>query len=155
MKRRVRKLQKIARYFEQKKMMSVAELRKAGIKRSAEEKRLENWYFLKNDHMEDCVRAMSETIDLGRAARFHGECSFFDRGIEGQKIAVIDAVNEEKASREEVIRDSVTHNMWEKVVLRNVETLRRHIESSQGRTADDLALVHSRHKDADGFKSRR
>ena len=143
MKTRVKKLRKIARYFEQKKLLSVVELQKATSRRNMEENDLESLYLKKNDFFLESISVEGEHLDVGALKRFRGGKDHFDRRIIFQKESVLTAIRDEHGRREKVVNDSITHKIWEKVVSTSESDLQKHLEVVQTRVADDLALVHA------------
>ena len=143
MKNRVRKLRKIARYFEQKKLLSVVELQKASSRRNIEEKALESLYMKKNEFFLESIPPEGEHLNVGELKRFRGGKDHFDRRISLQKSSVLTSIRDEHVRREAVVSESITHKIWEKVVSSSESDLQKHLEVVRNRVADDLALVHA------------
>ncbi|MBU8922773.1 MAG: hypothetical protein KOO63_13220 [Bacteroidales bacterium] len=143
MKNRVRKLRKIARYFEQKKLLSVVELQKASSRRNMEENILESLYLKKNEFFLESIPQEGERLNIEEMKRFRGGKDHFDRRITLQKSSVLTAIRDEHGRRESVVNDSITHKIWEKVVSSSESDLMKHLEVVRSRVADDLALVHA------------
>lgn len=146
MKNRVRKLRKIARYFEQKKLLSVVELQKASSRREMEEHVLESLYLKKDQFFLESIPPEGERLNVDEMKRFRGGKDHFDRRITLQKGSVLTAVRDEHGRRDTVVSDSITHKIWEKVVSSSESDLQKHLEVVRNSVADDLALVHAHQK---------
>jgi len=142
MKNRVVKLQKISRYFEQKKIMKVVDLQKASRERSLRQNVLDTARSTKEKYINSCIDIFSGTIDLSSASRFHGERRFHGENVERERLDLDRSLAKEKAHRDEVVDASTTHRIWERVVEENQQAYRKHREEKEQKTADDLALVH-------------
>ncbi|MBN2071836.1 MAG: flagellar FliJ family protein [Candidatus Krumholzibacteriota bacterium] len=142
MKKRVIKLQKITRYFEQKKTLKVVDLQKASRDRLRRESDLDSARSSRDEYNSRCAARLTGAIDRSSLERFEGETRFLRDNIRRRQKNLEVSEKTERERRVEVVQASTTHRIWEKVVDENMKAFRKHTEEKEQKTSDDLALVH-------------
>jgi hypothetical protein len=143
MRRRIKKFQKIAGFFEQKKNIRVAELHRASVTRIRRARELSLFVRKKENHDARFIDSITGNLKMSDIAYVECAREYFERGMHEFRVSLDAAERNELDKRKAVARASVTHRTWEELVSR---IARRHLsrETIRGeRISDDLAVVRS------------
>ncbi len=143
MKRRVRKLKRIARYYEQQRDIHVVRLRRAGMERMSQQKKLESLFDREKDYTARRIGMLSGLLNTGQLALAEGGVGYFRENISRQKGILEKAIHDESEKRDTVLKASLKCRIWEKVVDRGEEALSKSETVKNEKISDDLAILHS------------
>ncbi|MBN1164721.1 MAG: hypothetical protein JXB45_09090 [Candidatus Krumholzibacteriota bacterium] len=147
MKRRYKKLRRIARYYEQQKNLRMVELQKALGERVRERKKLQGLESRGHQYLADAATLLEGRLNPGEIIRRQHGNNYYRDSIRKQRDVVEDSVATEKSRRQSLISASLTCRIWSKLVNNHEILVRRKQTRIQEGLADDLALLHARASD--------
>ena len=141
MKRKLRKIFRLKRYFEQKKNAELIELKKAMVERYRKAHAFESISSEKFRYVGRFASALTGPIDPATFRIFEGGVRYYNEKLSRARMALDSAIDNERKRKEAVLSASITHRIWENLYSRNEERLKKHIERKTEREADDSALL--------------
>jgi len=141
MKRKLRKIFRLKRYFEQKKNAELIELKKAMAERYRKAHAFESISSEKFRYVGRFASALTGSIDPTTFHIFEGGVRYYNERLSRIRMALESALDNERKKKEAVLSASITHKMWENLYSRNEKRLKTHIERKAEREADDSALL--------------
>ncbi|MCD6380124.1 hypothetical protein J7M07_06740 [bacterium] len=144
MKTRIKKLKRIAGYYNQKKKMKVIELVKARNERYRKEKAADIIKLEKREHIEVCVDILSGRLDTSVFKRLDGDFQYFRGSLERANKALEKAIEIEKERREDVVTSTITERKWNNIVSRKEKDFNKSQGIKREKSADDISLIRFR-----------
>ncbi|GEM_PF-2626154 len=145
----LKKLKKLANFFEKKEWLSVIDLKRASNNRNRSERESGEFVNRKNAYHRFCSSMLTGVLRRSELDYIEYGNRYFDlRG--GQLKQELDKnIAIEDMKREFVIRAAVKRRIWENIVSRSADRLKKRENAKAERVSDDLALIHSHLDDSD------
>ena len=145
----LKKLKKLANFFEKKEWLSVVDLKRASNNRNRSERESGELVKRKNAYHRFCSSMLTGMLHRNELDYIEYGNLYFDlRG--GQLKEELDKyIAIENVKRESVMKAAVKRRIWENIVSRSGNRLKQRENAKAERVADDLALIHSHLNDSD------
>lgn len=141
MRRRVKKLARIARFYEQKKRLRIVDFHKAEVDSFLKAQGLASAVARRNEFVRDNARKLSGSIDVAEFARMDTGRAFHREGVERMRTGLEAARGVKSAKRDAVVRAARRSRIWETLVSNSEEQLRKSETARSEKISDDLALL--------------
>ncbi len=140
MDKKVKKIERITRYHQQRKNQQVIRLKRASMKRLSIQKSLSAAAVQRGKFSHDCLSSLTGNVSMAEVLYMEGGSRSIRAEIDQIGARLADARKAEE-ERRRVLADAVTtHRVWEKVLYRNRARTKKREELKQRRITDDMAL---------------
>lgn len=141
MKRKLKKIKRIKKFYEQKKNIRMLELQKAIAERMRRKKRCSLIESRKSEYLENIEARLNSEIDLNFLMNLEGGLAFFNESLKRAASRLNEAARAEAAKRTEAVDASIEHKVWENLYGKHEKRVRRYYDLREEREIDDLALL--------------
>jgi flagellar export protein FliJ len=140
MRRKIRKLERITRYHEQRKNQHVLRLKKARLERQLIENKLSGARERRDKYSQDFVSVLTGKINMRDVVYMEGANSSLRSEIDSIRSQLVEAKKLEFKSRRVLSDAMIEHRVWERILLKNLVKMRKHEEHKLERLSDELAI---------------
>ena len=137
----MRKIFRLKRYFEQRKNAELLELKRAMVERFKKSSAFNSISSEKSRYVGNFASTLMGSIDPLSFQLFEGGIRYYNERLLRARMALDEAIENERKRKEAVLSASITHRIWENLYSRNEKRLKKYIEKKIEREADDSALI--------------
>ena len=142
--RRIKRIRKLTRYYEQRKTAAIAELERLRAASVAAERRLSTEAARREAYYVRAASTIAGRIDTAALGALDAGIAYCMERADERRRELAASREREDAQRARVVEASMTHRVWENLFARSVDRHRRAEEGRRDRMLDDLAVLRAR-----------